>query len=338
MKAVDFFCGAGGLSRGLLDAGIDVRLGVDVDHRCAETYEANLPPAKFFCSDVKNVSRSDIVDRIGKYSSNDLLFAACAPCQAFSPQRRSKTRRADATILVSFACIIESFEPRFVLIENVPGITKVNGFSAYRRFVRRLRTNGYQIAEQVLDAKYFGVPQTRRRFVLVAARGVTPKLPESDKSKNGELATVRDAIAHYPPISAGAVHPRVPNHQSASLSPLNLERILNTPPNGGDRRDWPSKLTLECHKRSGVGHTDVYGRMYWDAPAPTLTGRCVSLSNGRYGHPEQNRAISLREAASLQTFRDDFVFYGTFQHMAQQIGNAVPVNLAQRLGNELLNL
>jgi len=127
-----------------------------------------------------------------------------------------------------------------------------------------------------------------------------------------------------------------PNHEAANLSELNLRRLRHTPHDGGDRRSWPSQLVLACHRGDHNGHTDVYGRMYWDRAAPTLTGKCNSISNGRYGHPCQDRAISLREAASLQTFRDDYVFYGPSKHIAIQIGNAVPVRLAEVLGRQLL--
>ncbi len=151
--------------------------------------------------------------------------------------------------------------------------------------------------------------------------------------------TVRDAVCHYPPIRAGETHPSIPNHRAAALSALNLERIQRVPPDGGDRRSWPPGLTLPCHRNGYEGHTDVYGRMWWDRPAPTLTTRCDSLSNGRYGHPQQHRAISLREAAALQSFPDDYIFYGgSKRSIALQIGNAVPVRLAETLGRHIVEM
>ena len=145
-------------------------------------------------------------------------------------------------------------------------------------------------------------------------------------------------IGDYPAIRAGESHKTVPNHTAMELSELNLKRIRHTTADGGDRRSWPGELWLECHRKTTVGHTDVYGRMFWDRPAPALTCRCVSLSNGRYGHPSQNRAISLREAAALQTFPDHFVFHGTMQQIAHQIGNAVPVAFATVFGELFLRL
>jgi len=147
--------------------------------------------------------------------------------------------------------------------------------------------------------------------------------------------TVRHVISHFPEIRAGEAHNEILNHVAASIMPINLERIRQTPHDGGGRHSWPRRLYLKCHKGSYAGHTDVYGRMYWDRPAPALTGRCSSISNGRYGHPTQDRAISLREAASLQSFPDEYVFWGSNKHVALQIGNAVPVKLAEVLGRHI---
>ncbi len=344
MRAIDFFCGAGGLTRGLFNAGFQVVGGVDVDERCKDSYERNNNPARFYHIDICKLNASAVWRLLGSRRGEDLLIAACAPCQPFSKHRRFASGGAgsqdpDATLLGTFARLIEEILPAQILVENVPGIAKVRGFSTYRRFTRMLASNGYQIAEGVLDAKNCGVPQTRRRYVLIAVKGGHASLPESEFGRGTrDYITVRDAIAHYPPLTAGGSHERIPNHQAAELSGINLERVRRTPHDGGDRRSWPGKLTLDCHKDNYEGHTDVYGRMAWDKPAPTLTGRCTSLSNGRYGHPVQDRAISLREAASLQTFADSYIFYGQRQHIARQIGNAVPVTFAEVLGRHLLSL
>jgi len=225
-------------------------------------------------------------------------------------------------------------------LENVPGLAKVPGYSSYRRFCTILQRYNYQYCTGILDAKNYGVPQTRRRFVLIAARNTEPTLPDPTHGP-GLLpyVTVQDAIRLYPEISAGETHPLIPNHRAARLSPINLTRLQHTPRNGGDRTQWPDHLWLTCHRNRASGYTDVYGRMRWESPAPTLTCRCHSISNGRYGHPEQHRAISLREAAKLQTFDDEYIFYGTtLQHLAAQIGNAVPVRLAEAVGHQLQTL
>jgi DNA (cytosine-5)-methyltransferase 1 len=202
-----------------------------------------------------------------------------------------------------------------------------------------LKNKDYDISEGVLDAKDFGVPQSRRRYVLIAIRGKSATLPEEVFGPGlTNYSTVKDAISHFPPIQAGQRHPFVPNHQAAEISELNIERLRHTPHDGGDRRAWPSELILDCHNGDHEGHSDVYGRMWWDKPAPTLTGKCHSISNGRYGHPSQDRAISLREAASLQTFPDSYIFYGLQQQIARMIGNAVPVKMGEILGRQMLSL
>ena len=219
------------------------------------------------------------------------------------------------------------------LWENVPGIAAVPGFSSFRRFLRILHDCGYDWDERVLNARDFGVPQHRRRRVLLAIWAASARLPESHiGGSEAYRATVRSAISRFPAIDAGETHPHIANHAAAGLSPLNLERIRSTPIDGGSRRDWQRHLVLDCHRRRTTGFSDVYGRMWWDRAAPTLTSRCNSLSNGRFGHPEQHRAISLREAAALQTFSDDYEFSGAKNLIARWIGNAVPVAFGEALG------
>ena len=339
MKAFDFFCGAGGLTRGLLDAGIKVVAGFDCDECCRSTYEHNNPGARFVQADIREIRLNDLAvkGRLRRY--DDVLFAGCAPCQPFSPQRKGNGRRHDATLLSEFGRLVEAALPGYVLIENVPGIAKVRGFSSFRRFLHMLEANGYLYAHGILDAKRYGVPQNRSRLVLLAIRHLQASLPEPKYGSSlRPFRTVLQVISHFPVIDAGECHPDIPNHVAASISELNLERLRHTPHDGGDRRSWPKCLRLECHKGNYEGHTDVYGRMSWNSPAPALTGRCHSISNGRYGHPEQDRAISLREAAALQSFPDGYVFFGSNKHIAQQIGNAVPVRLAEYLGKHILNL
>lgn len=339
MKAIDFFCGAGGLTRGLLDAGIGVVAGFDWDERCRSTYEHNNLGVRFIQADVRGIGPKDLRVNCRLRRFNDVLFAGCAPCQPFSSQRKGNEQRHDATLLGEFGRLVDAALPGYVLIENVPGIAKVRGFSTFQRFLRMLDANGYRYVYDILDAKHYGVPQNRRRLVLLAARQQEPSLP---KSRYGNqlrpVRTVRQAISHFPAITAGECHPKVPNHVAASITELNLERLHITPHDGGDRRSWPERLRLECHKGNYKGHTDVYGRMSWDSPAPALTGRCHSISNGRYGHPEQDRAISLREAAAIQSFPDRYVFFGPNKHVAMQIGNAVPVRLSEQLGKHILEL
>jgi DNA (cytosine-5)-methyltransferase 1 len=271
-------------------------------------------------------------------SFKNMLFAGCAPCSPFSQKRKAETQSDDLTLLMQFGNIISKAKPGYVLVENVPGIASAPGFSTFRRFIRLLENNGYRsrIEFDVLDAKRFGVPQTRRRLVLIATRKGSPSLP---KPKYGTrlrpFKTVHQAIGHFPVIRAGTRHKTIKNHAASALSSTNLNRLKATPVNGGDWRDWPPELRLQCHLGDDQAYSDSYGRMSWDSPAPTLTGRCHSISNGRYGHPTQCRAISLREAAALQTFPDGYEFFGAHTHIARQIGNAVPVQLAKELGKHI---
>lgn len=344
MFTFDFFCGAGGLTRGFLDAGIKVIAGFDIDEDCRATYEYNNQGVKFYARDIREITASEIKEISGKESFNDTIFAGCAPCQPFSQQRKGERPGREARLLAELGRLTEEVKPGFVVVENVPGIARVNGNSTFKRFLKLLQRNGYRYTFSTIDAKYYGVPQTRRRLILVAARRVEPSLPKPKCEPSlRPFKTVRDTISKFPYLRAGSCHLHIPNHAAACITAINMERLKNTPHDGGDRRFWPEHLILKCHKEKGngktyKGHTDVYGRMCWDKPSPTLTGRCNSISNGRYGHPEQDRAISLREAAALQTFPDDYIFFGKQNHIALQIGNAVPVLLAKELGEHIRSM
>lgn len=337
MIAIDFFCGGGGLTRGLLNAGITVLGGYDSCQDYKETYENN-NSCKFVSMDIRNVTKKQIYQDFPDIKGNEdnLLLSGCAPCQPFSSQRRSKTEHADINLLIEFGRIINNIKPAHILVENVPGLLK-KGKTVFNDFISILDNNGYFYAYRIINAKDYGVPQNRKRLVVIASRFFQPIIP---KGKYGtdrfSYVTVRDAIAHYPSIKAGESDNAIPNHVASSLSEMNLKRIEATPHSGGDRRSWPQELVLECHKNGHTGHTDVYGRMDWDKTAPTLTSKCYSLSNGRFGHPEQNRAISLREAAALQSFNDSYVFNGNIASIGKQIGNAVPVKMAEELAKYIL--
>ena len=226
--------------------------------------------------------------------------------------------------------LVESILPDYVLVENVPGFSENNPHRT--AFLDTLYACGYHVDDRVIDAKDYGVPQTRRRYVLLASRRGPISVPEG----KAKLRTVRDAIWGFPEIEAGLNDsPEVKNHVSSGLSDRLFERIKITPPDGGSRRNTPRKMWTGCHLNH-TGHTDTYGRMRWDAPAPTLTCRCISLSNGRFGHPEQHRAISVREAAAIQSFGSDYVFYSNMSKNAAHIGNAVPPLMAKALGKAIV--
>lgn len=336
MNAVDFFCGGGGMTKGLMDAGIHVLFGLDLNPACQETYENNngIP---YLNLDISQTTGQQLLDEHPLLEDNDnLLLVGCAPCQPFSSQRHSDHEHIAVNLLDEFGRIVEELMPAHVLIENVPGIER-RGANVFTRFLHRLERLGYRYEYRVLNAKNFGVPQNRRRLVLVASRIIEPIFPVATHGE-GLLpyVTVRNAIHGYPVLEAGQVDNIIANHRAAGLSALNMQRMIATPHDGGGRVDWPPHLILDCHANGHAGHTDVYGRMAWDSVSPTLTSKCYSISNGRFGHPEQDRAISLREAAALQSFPDDYIFVGSMQEIGKQIGNAVPVLLAQLIGGQLL--
>jgi len=334
--ALDLFCGCGGVTYGLARAGIKVALGIDIDERCRFTFRLNNPGTNFLVADIRDVSAQTLLKHVPHLTESDfLLIAACAPCQPFSSQNRSKNKTSGRAILNEVERIVRELRPEFLFLENVTGIQKVPGFSAFHRLLRALHNLKYKVEFRSIDALWYGIPQRRKRLVLLAS--VYGKIPWPEQTHGfgpglQTPVTVREAIAHYPPLQAGEAHPTVPNHIAARLSPRNLERIRATACDGGSRSEWPRRLALSCHDTHD-GHEDVYGRLRWDALAPTLTTKCTSISNGRFGHPDQDRAISAREAAALQGFDDRFVFYGGLRQISVQIGNSVPPVLAERFGN-----
>ncbi len=336
----DFFCGCGGTSAGFRSAGLEIRLGIDIDPDAQRTFEANFPEAIFLRRDIFNLPVETLSPYIVRSPGTVNLFCCCAPCQPFSRQNKNpENRQSEAGLLYEFAAFVEYHLPELIFLENVPGIQNVDDTNGpFGDFVAFLRHLDYALDYAVIESQDYGVPQQRRRLILVASRLGEVHLPTKTHgvgTADPSYSTVWEWISDLPPIAAGETHPDVPNHRAAMLSKKNLQRIRATPPGGG-RLDWPKRLMLPCHLKEYKGHTDVYGRMHKDRPATGLTTRCISLSNGRFGHPEQDRAISVREAASIQTFPGDFVFFGSLNSMARQIGNAVPVTLAQVFGEMFL--
>lgn len=326
-KVVDLYCGVGGLTHGFVQEGFDVVAGIDFDESCKYAYEQN-NKAKFIKQDLTIVESKDI-DSLFQNSKYKILVG-CAPCQAFSTLNNKSTSNEKWKLLYSFSRIIKDILPDIVSMENVPNLVKFNGGKVFNDFIDSLENCGYQITHKILNARDYGVPQNRNRLILIASlKGKVTFLPPVVELQGITLAT---AIKHLPKIEDGETHYSDKLHRSRKLSPLNKKRIQHTPKNGG-WRDWPEELLLECHKRdSGKTYRSVYGRMDWDSVAPTLTTQCTGLGNGRFGHPDQDRAISLREAAIIQSFPEDYDFinpnvdYHT-SSIERHIGNAVPVKL-----------
>lgn len=337
IKAIDFFCGAGGLTRGLLDAGIAVLAGVDNDERLQQTYTHNNKPSRFIASDINAIDIDALCEELGIQPKDLTLYAACTPCQPFSTLTRLKGKDERKILLLAFARIIEKRPPDFILVENVPGLNNASGKEIYQKFIKVLKKCGFSEAADLLDAKFFGIPQTRKRFILVASRhgSISLPLPQTDVNQS---ATVRNCIEKYPVITDGEESKIYPNHAARKLQPHHKRIVAAIPKDGGSRRDvTDTSILLKCHQKNPNAHKDVFGRMAWDEPSPTLTCRCTDVYCGRFIHPEQDRGISLREAAALQTFGDDYEFFSTsFLGISRQIGNAVPVKLAKKLGKTIM--
>ena len=341
VRVYDFFAGCGGASCGFQAVGMEIAFALDHDADAKGSFEANFPDAHFELADIRKVSLQAIRRRVEAEGSKPVLFSGCAPCQPFTKQNTTRPlpdRDERVPLLACFARLVEVCRPDLVFVENVPGLQKLDAKSQpFGGFLSRLDGAGYKMDYRPITLAKYGVPQSRRRLVLVGSRHGAIHLPDETHGPGRSCeryTTVRDRISHLPPLRAGAAHRKVANHRAANLSPRNLERIKATPEGGGNR-DWPEHLQLQCHKGFS-GYSDVYGRMSWDTPASGLTTRCTSYSNGRFGHPEQHRAISVREAACLQTFPEDFVFEGSMASMARQIGNAVPVRLAELIGHRFI--
>ncbi|MCA1568531.1 MAG: DNA cytosine methyltransferase [Acidobacteria bacterium] len=332
IKAIDFCCGAGGLTRGLLDAGILVLAGVDIDEKLRKTYETNNAPSRFLRLNLKEISIRELRDELGITDQDLVLYAACTPCQPFSTlnQRHGEDDRKE--LLISFAEIVQAAPPDFIVVENVPGLNTAYGKEIYEQFIRMIGEAGFReenIYADFLDANEFGVAQVRKRFILIASRHGNIKRPLRATRK----PVVRTVLKKYPAIRDGEKSDKYPNHEVRRLQPHHKVIVQAVPKDGGSRRDIEdTSILLECHQNNPGAHKDVFGRMAWNEPAPTLTCRCTDVYCGRFIHPEQDRGVSLREAAALQSFPDDYIFIGSYHHIMKQIGNAVPVKFAKRLG------
>ena len=339
IKVVDLFCGIGGLTHGLIKEGIDVVAGIDNDNSCKFGYEYN-NKTKFIHKDILQVSAKDIDDLFGEKNKTIRVLAGCAPCQPFSKLNLNAITEKQLEPLGKFAQLIAETQPDIVSMENVSDLALENKYPVFANFLKVLSDNNYHYKYEIVNVSEFGVPQKRRRLVLLASKfGEIELIKRTHKDKR---VTVRDVIKHLQPIKDGEASKKDPLHRSRKLASINLKRIKATPHDGGSSNSWSKNLILDCHKKdSGKTYrSTVYGRMRWDEPAPTMTTQCIGIGNGRFGHPEQDRAISLREAAIFQTFPDAYQFFNPEKPMiignvAKFIGNAVPVKLGAVIGKSI---
>jgi len=358
ISAVDLFCGIGGLTHGLLQSGIRVNAGIDIDKTCRYAYEQN-NAAQFIAEDVREISISTLRNL---YSPNTIrLLVGCAPCQPFSSHtRKYKNRNQDSRwkLLADFQRFVEGVSPEIIAVENVPSLQKQGVFTT---FVSKLHELNYSVFPTIVYCPDYGIPQTRRRLVVLASLlgdiSLAPNTHASAHRLPADTPTMEDlsvqqldslrppktvyaTIGDLPAISDGQISSEDPLHRARALSSLNKERIRQSKP-GGTWLDWDASLRAPCHKReSGQSYKSVYARMSWDEPAPTITTQFYNFGTGRFGHPEQDRALSLREGALLQTFPRSYDLIDpslpiSFQRLGTHIGNALPVQLSMVIGHSI---
>lgn len=330
-KAIDLFSGCGGLTLGLKQAGFRVVGAVEIDDLAVETYQMNHPEVRLFRGDIRLISPQLVMKELGLKKCDLDLLVGCPPCQGFSTLRtRKKTSSVDDPrndLLYDFIRFVKEIRPKAVMMENVPGLAGDERFGAFQSELRGL---GYLVEAKILDAAGFGVPQRRRRLIAIAGRNQIIPLAKPGAYRY----TVRETIGYMPePGDSGDPLHDLPEKRSERVMSL----IRKVPKNGGSRGDLGEEDQLDCHRRCN-GFKDIYGRMAWDDVSPTITGGCVNPSKGRFLHPEQDRCITLREAALLQGFPMSYRFSlrrGKFP-AAQMIGNALPPELIKRQAAEVI--
>lgn len=334
-SVVDLFCGAGALSHGFVLEGFSVTCGFDINDICRYPFEKN-NRAPFVRRDISKIDPDELA---GKFpAGRPRVLVGCAPCQPFSKYTQ---RREDPkwVLLKDFARLISAVLPDVVSMENVPQLVRFRGGAVFGEFVSMLNASGYHVRWTIAECADFGAPQARSRLVLIGSRYGEPPLP-APTHRRDEHVTVRAAIGEMPPLAAGETDPCDPLHRTSRMSDLNLRRIRASTP-GGSWLDWDESLVAACHRRNtGRSYTSIYGRLRWDRPAPTITTQFHGFGNGRFGHPEQDRALSLREGALLQTFPREYEFStaGTalpIKELGRMIGNAVPVALARAIARAI---
>lgn len=339
ISAIDLFCGIGGLSYGLKKAGIPILAGVDLDESCQYAYVQNVG-ADFLLDDISKVDGKKIIDKYWPNDNQVKILAGCAPCQPFSTHA-NKIKNKEQTnkwhLISEFKRLIEETKPDIITMENVPNLANQKIFKDFFVF---LEQNDYFVSYSNVYCPHYGIPQKRRRLVLLASKyGKISLIPRTYSEEN--YVTLQQAIGNLPPVEAGEICKSDPLHRTMKLSNKNLSRIKESVPNG-TWLDWDDDLQLTCHKKnSGKTYTAVYGRMSWEEPSSTLTTQFYNYGTGRFGHPEQNRALTLREGALLQTFPIDYIFYKNekdilIKRLGVNIGNAVPVELGVVIGKSII--
>ncbi|MCB9261791.1 MAG: DNA cytosine methyltransferase [Flavobacteriales bacterium] len=343
IKAVDFFCSGGGMSFGMQQAGIQVIAGIDFDESCKETYESNIRGAEFIHADVFELKEEELENKLTlKKNDDQLVLIGCSPCQFWSIINTDKTKSSKSkNLLVEFSRFVKHFRPGYVVVENVPGIFRKKEESGLNEFIEWLETNGYKKPHfKIHNVNDYGVPQNRKRFTLIATRLSEDEIKPLEFE--GEKRTVRDVLGEgngFPKIEAGHIDKTNFRHSVSNISDLNKKRLKKVEQNGGNRFGFADdpELQLECFLGRDNSFKDTFGRLWWDRPSPTITTKFFSISNGRFVHPEEDRALSIREGATLQSFPKDYIFETkSIEKAARMIGNAVPPKYAEAIGRAII--
>ena len=332
LKAIDFFCSGGGMTYGVQLAGINVIAGIDNDVNVKNTYEHNNPDSQFILADIFDLTEEDLQEKTGiETNDNNLILIGCSPCQYWSIIRTEKTKSKESKdLLKEFHRFVKYYAPGFVVIENVPGLERRAEESGLQEFIDDLKERGYEVTYNVYNLNEYGVPQSRRRFSLIASRVVKKRLEPIKSVDNPKVSDFLGPENGFPKVEAGHRDQTDFQHIVARLSSENLEALKKTPKNGGN-------TVKERESYRGSGFKDSYGRMSWGKPASTITTNFYKISSGRFGHPEEDRGISLREGATLQTFPKDYYFdANSITAIARMIGNAVPPEFARRIGKAII--
>lgn len=343
LRAVDFFCSGGGMSYGMQQAGIEIIAGIDCDLNCKETYETNIGSDKFLHEDVFKLKEQELEKRLSlKKNDDDLVLIGCSPCQFWSTIQTDKSKSGKSKgLLKEFSRFVKYFKPAYVVVENVPGVLRRKEESGLNEFINWLKNNGYKNPHfTVHNVNNFGVPQSRKRFTLIATRLSEKEIKPLEL--DGKKTVVEDVIGPkngFPSIGPGRRDTTDFMHTTAKITDINKRRLQKVKKDGGDRLGFANdpELQLKCFIGRDDSFQDTFGRLWWRKPSPTITTKFFSISNGRFVHPQEDRGLSLREGATLQSFPKTYKFKGSsMASIARMIGNAVPPKYAEAIGKAII--
>ena len=345
---IDLFSGCGGVTLAFKNKGYKVLAAIENNDAAAATFRANHPEVIMYQHDIRIISPRSVLEDCKLNPGELTVLSVCAPCQPFSSQNKSKKKDSRTNLLLQMIRFVKILKPKYIFMENVSGLAKGKNLRILNSLEKALSVGlKYKLSNpEILDAANYGVPQHRERLILIGSRDdVFVEIPNqshyppkiAEKENRSSWVKVSDAFIGLEKLTSGQKSTTDPLHKSRNHTPRNIERLINIPKNGGSRKSLPADLQLKCHKDI-TGYNDVYGRLDFNKPSNTLTTGCTNITKGRFAHPFEDRAITPREAARLQTFPDSYIFIGSYEQITTQIGNAVPVKFAEVFADYLLRL